>query len=456
MTATATLVAHALSRDWAALPPDTQKAARAFLYDSICVGVAGRNAPNADRVWRLAAGWGGAGPCAVLGRGGVRGGGGAATSAPYAAFANAFQIHAQEFDCVHEAAVAHPMATVVAALLADAGRAGPVDGATFLAALVAGVDVVATLGVAVPTPLTFFRPATAGIFGSVAAIARLRRLDPGTTRDAFGHALAFAAGTMQAHLEGQPNLALQVAAAARGAAEAIDLAVAGIAAAQASIEGPFGYFALFEGGVDLGPALAALPAGRRTAEVSWKPFPTGRAAHGAIVALQAMIRDHGLTADRLDRFVYRAPPLIARLVGRRPFVGMDAPYARLCFAYLGAVTLLRGAPGLDDFTPVALADPAVHALAARLDITVDDSADPVAFVPAVATATTRDCERYEVAVTAQFGSPDWPLSRDERLAKGRRCLAFGGVADPTDTLLVVHDAFERVPDVLQALARAFG
>ena len=74
------------------------------MFDTMCVGIAGRNAINADAVWHLACAWGGPGACSVLGRPG------AATSAPYAAFINAFQIHAQEFDCVHEGAVAHPMA----------------------------------------------------------------------------------------------------------------------------------------------------------------------------------------------------------------------------------------------------------------------------------------------------------------------------------------------------------
>ena len=209
MNAGEIIIDHALALDWARLPAGAQQAARTFLHDTICVGVAGRNAANTDRVFAAAQLWVGADGSPVLGRPGAR------LAAPYAAFVNAFQIHAQEFDCVHEAAVAHPMATVVAALMAETARSGPHDGANFLSALVAGVDVVATLGVAVTSPLKFFRPATAGIFGSVAALARLRRMDRAMALNAFGCALAFASGTMQAHVEGKPTLALQVAAAAR-------------------------------------------------------------------------------------------------------------------------------------------------------------------------------------------------------------------------------------------------
>lgn len=446
------LLEHALSVEWAGLPDAARASAKTFLHDSLCVGVAGRAAPDAERVWSAVQGWFGArqAPCTVLGRPGVR------ATAPYAAFMNAYQIHAQEFDCVHEPAVAHPMATVLAALLADAERAaGPVAGHEFLAALVAGVDVVATLGVAVTTPLRFFRPATAGIFGSVAALCRLRRLPLPVALRAFGHALAYASGTMQAHLEGKPNLALQVAGAARSAVEALDLALAGIDAPVQSIDGPFGYLSLFEGGHALQAPLAALGRQWRITELSWKPFPTGRAAHGAIVATQQLMASAALTADTVDTLVYRAPPLIARLVGRAAFAGMGPAHARLCFAYLGAVVLLRGSVGLSDFTPERLADAAVLALAGRISVQADDNPDPAAFVPALLVATTSDGQRLEQAVSRQFGSPAWPLSRAEHLAKARDCLAFGGSAPAHEALAALLEAFDAAPDVARALQAAW-
>jgi 2-methylcitrate dehydratase PrpD len=448
--ASARLVDHALSVEWARLPPGARQAARTFLHDTVCVGVAGRSAANADLIWRAAKSWGGeGGACLILGRRGET------TSAPYAAFANAFQIHAQEFDCVHEAAVAHPLATVLAALMAEAQRSGPYSGETFLCALVAGVDVVATLGVAVTTPLKFFRPATAGVFGSIAALARLRRLDRKVAIDAFGYGLAFASGTMQAHLEGKPTLAVQVANAARSAVEAVDLAVAGLEGPVGSIDGPFGYLPLFEDGFDLG-VLNELGVSQRIEELSWKPFPTGRAAHGAIVAMREMVRTRRVNAATLAAFVYRAPPLIARLIGRRPFAGMQPAYARLCFAYLGAVVLIRGDVGLESFDAATLNDPAVLALADRIMVEADGNPDPAAFTPATAVATLNDGSHVEIEVTRQFGSPGWPLSRPEHFAKARACLDFGGLPEAYDALAPIFDSFDQAPDAAEALRPAFG
>jgi 2-methylcitrate dehydratase PrpD len=449
-TAAEILVDHALSLEWELLSPEAQQSARTFLHDTICVGVAGRNASNADKVWNTARLWCASEGSPIFGRPGIR------ASAPYAAYVNAFQIHAQEFDCVHEPAVAHPMATIVAALLSEAARSGPYSGANFLSALCAGVDVVATLGVAVTAPLKFFRPATAGIFGSVAALSRLRRIDREVALNAFGYALAYASGTMQAHIEGKPALALQVAGAARSAVEAVDLAAAGIEGPLGSIEGPFGYLRLFEDAFDLPPALTALGTVHRVTELSWKPFPTGRAAQGAIVALLGMMRDNGLTAPTLGKFIYRAPPLIARLVGRRPFADMTSSYARLCFPYLGAVALLCGRVGLDHFDEKNLRDPDIHALAERITVEDDGNPDPSAFVPAVALATKSDGTVLHTEVTKQFGSPSWPLTREEHFVKARACLAFGGLPYADAGLAPIYDSFETVPDAAAAVTPAFG
>ena len=450
MTAiTRALVDHALGLRWDVLSDAARSAAHVFFEDTLCVGIAGRHAPNADRVLAAAMRWSGGGTARVFARSGVR------LTPAYAAFVNAFQIHAQEYDCVHEGAVAHPLATVLSTLL-SATHTRTVTGQDLLTAMVAGVDIVAALGIAVTTPVKFFRPATAGIFGSTAALARLYMLDTPTALAAFGHALAFTGGTMQAHVEGKPGLALQVAAAARSAVEAVDLAVLGVPAPAAPIEGAFGYARLFEDGFDADRMLAELATHERIGELSWKPFPTGRAAQGAIVALQAMMRDHGVTADTLRSCSYHAPPLIARLVGRRPIAGMEPPYARLCLPYLAAVTLRRGTVGLGDFDAASLGDPTTLALAERFAVESNGNPDPAAFVPALAEAELIDGARVSLPVTRQFGAPDWPLSPAEHRAKVEACLTFGGLSDRRAAVRDAVAGIVAVTDVGAALLPAFG
>ncbi len=433
-------VDHALSLTWSGLPEDARRAAKTFLHDTLCVGAAGAVAPNAAAILGVARAWGTGGRCTVLGHQD------ACLPAPSAAYVNAFQIHCQEFDCVHEPAVLHPLATVVAALRAEAERSGPYSGPDFLTAMTAGVDVAVGLGLAPTTPLRFFRPATAGVFGSVAALARLRRLDRAVALDALGHALGQASGTMQAHVEGKPALPVQVANAARAAIVSVDLAVAGVGAPQRSIDGPFGYLSLFEGAFDLAPVLAALSSTRRITEVSWKPFPTGRAAHGGLIALRTMMVDHGLTAGTLDTLTFRAPPLIKRLVGRPARADMDVAYARLCLPWLSAVALTHGEVQLGDFTPDRLRDPALKALADRVLI-LEEEGDPAAFTPLQASALTRAGRSIEVRVEDMLGSPGHPLSHDQHMEKARRCLAHAGFEFAHDRFAAGIATLDQADDV---------
>lgn len=437
------LIDHALSLRWADLPDETKARAKTFLHDSLAVGVAGRNAAHADAVLAMVQGWGAGEVAGVLGRPGMR------LPAPSAAFINGFQIHGQEYDCVHEPAVLHPMATVLAALLAEAQRGERVSGEQFLTAIVAGVDVAVTLGIAAPDALKFFRPATAGIFGCVAAIASLRAMTRDVALDAFGHALALVSGTMQAHVEGKPALPVQVANAARNSLVAIDLARGGMPGVTRPLDGPFGYFALMEVREALDPALARLGQGHRITEVSWKPFPTGRAGHGGIVAVQQLLAEQGLVAADLDSLEYHAPPLIHRLVGRPAKAGMEPGYARLCMQYLAAVTLLRGKVTLGDFGRDALDDPQVLALAHKITVIADANPDLAAFVPAHAVARTLDGRELVQPVLAQLGSPEWPLSHAQHAEKAKGCLSFGGLAG-------VHEALERAVLGLDQQADAMG
>lgn len=438
------LIDHALGLRWEDISERTRMVARIFLHDSLCVGAAGRNAAYADAVLQIAHSWGLGEEAAILGRPGVR------LPAPSAAFVNGFQIHGQEYDCVHEPAVLHPMATVLSALLAEMDRGVPVSGETLLTAIVAGVDVAVTLGVAAG-PLSFFRPATAGIFGCVAAIALLRDMTPDIARNAFGHALAFASGTMQAHVEGKPALPVQVANAARNALLAIDLARAGMPGVAQPIEGPFGFFALLETDGDIEGALNAVPQDHHICGVSWKPFPTGRAGHGGIVAVQQLLKQHGIDVDAIQSIDYHAPPLIQRLVGRPAFAGMEPGYARLCMQWLIAVTLTRGTVSLRDFAPEHLSDPALMALAAQVKVIADDNPDPAAFVPAYALVCLRDGMQIRLDMNAQLGSPQWPLTMAQHREKALGCLIFAGLEQCDDALWEVTERIADAPDAMAAI-----
>lgn len=370
------------------LPDAVWAAALMLIDDTLAVGVAGSTAPGADGVLAAAQRWGGQGMVPVLGHH-VR------LPAAGAAFVNGFQIHCLEWDAVHEPAVVHAMSVVTAAVHAVCHDRS-VDRENALAALVTGVEIACGLGVAADTPLKFFRPATAGVVGAALACARLYGLPRTSFGDVLGLAHAQCAGTMQAHVEGSIALPLQVAAAARAAVTAVDLVAAGLPGPQDALMGPFGYFPLFDGG-DPTAMVASLGRVWRTAEISIKPWPSGRASHATLAALDG--------AGDVGAIVAHVPQLIARLVGRPWTETMTPAYARLCLPFLVALMLRDGRIDPRAFTPESFADPALRALGARLTIRVDDNPDPNALAP----------QRFEldgrtVVVPSTFGSPANPLS----------------------------------------------
>ena len=116
--------------------------------------------------------------------------------------------------------------------------------------------------------------------------------------NAFGAVLGQLSGTMQAHSEGSLLLALQIGFNARNAVVACDLAANGLVGPRHLLEGPFGYFPLFEGDYDLAPVLRELGKVWRVGEVALKPFPSGRATHGVLDGVLALMQEHRLRRGR--------------------------------------------------------------------------------------------------------------------------------------------------------------
>ncbi|ESZ86136.1 MAG: 2-methylcitrate dehydratase [Blastomonas sp. CACIA14H2] len=385
------------------LPAEIGAAALHLLGDTLAVGAAGATAPGADGVLAAARGWGTGEDARLIGSD-------ERLPAASAAFVNGFRIHCLEWDAVHEPAVVHAMSVVTAALGASIDRMGGCDPDAALTALAIGVDIAAGLGVAATSPLTFFRPATAGCIGAALAVARIEGVEP--LEDVLGLAYSSVAGTMQAHVEGSIALPLQVANAARAAVASVDLVRAGLTGPHDALEGPFGYFRLIDQG-DLASYTRDLGRIWRIGEISVKPYPSGRASH----AVLGTIADLQLDPGEVEAIEAHVPPLIARLVGRPPVADMTPAYARLCLPVLTALMLTDGRIDPRRFVPETLADPAIRALADRLVITVDGNPDPNALFPQRLVVRLTDGRTIERAIPHTLGSPDAPLSHAGTAAK---------------------------------------
>src|SRR5215471_1506229 len=273
------------------VPAVVRSAVITFVADTLAVGIAGLAATWRPEILDMLSSIGGPGESTVFGSD-------ERLPLMHAAMLNAYQIHGQEFDCLHENEVVHPMAAVLPALLGWAEREGGVSGARLIRAVVVAVDVAATLGLCSRAPMRFFRPANASGFGATVGLAMLAGLDKERLADAIGIYYGQCSGTMQAHAEATPQLAMQMGFAARSAVTAVELARRGMPGPRAPITGEFGYLALFEGAADLAP-FDELGHSWRIAELSYKPFPSGRATHGGIDALQRLMTEDGVTPEHV-------------------------------------------------------------------------------------------------------------------------------------------------------------
>ncbi len=432
--------AHVAGTSQTDIPRHVIERAKVFILDTLGVGIAGSSAFGAPELLRAASQWGSGEQAAVWGRR-LR------LPAGSAAFMNGFQIHCQEYDCVSEQAVLHPMATLLPAALAFAERQGGIRGTDLLAAVALGVDVSAGLGIASTQGLRFFRPATAGGFGAAAAVARLAGMDAETIVSVFGIQYAQTSGTMQAHVEASAVLPMQVAFNSRAALQSCDIAATGLTGPRGSLDGEFGYLPLMEGGYDLPPILAALGQSWRVAQLSHKPFPAGRATHGAIEGVQELQRQHGFNGKQVALVTVKVPPLTARLIGR-PGIGHPAPnYARLCTGFVVAKVLQHGTLDLAHFRGDALADAETHLLAQRVRVVPDCNPDPNALAPQQVQIRLTDGRTLDWGCEVMLANPARPLTEDAHLAKFRRCWSFAAEPLPEDSRERLIDMVYHLEDV---------
>ena len=448
MDAIVAFAEHVAERRFQDFPDDAVNAAKTFVLDTLGVGLLGSSGPMAQELVHSQSLWGSGHDARVWSTG-------EQLPAPAAAFCNAYQVHNAEFDCIHEAAVAHVMTVVLPVALAGAERLAktegkPIDGRLLIAAVVLGVDVAASLGLAATSGLRFFRPATVGAFGGCAALGKLLGFDARRLQHAFAIVYGQLCGNMQAHTEGSPLLAMQMGFSARNAVVACDLAGVGFEGPANILEGPFGYFKLIEPGGDPRSVIGDLGRVWRITEVAHKPFPSGRATHGIIDACLEVRRRHDLRAADIAAVKAYVPPLVHHLVGRPPSAKMQINYARLCAPYVAACALRRGTVGLGDFNDAAYADPVTQDLARRVTIEVRDTGHPNALSPIEIDVALRSGAHHAARIDVIYGSPAKPMMRGAQVAKfiGNAAAAARPIQrDQAEALVKLIDGLEDIGDV---------
>lgn len=425
------------------LPPEAVAQAKRLLLDTLAVAWAGSSADGVGQLRGLALAQGGAAEAGLWVHG-------ERVPAAQAALVNGVMAAALDFDSVHDTATVHADAVVLPAVLALAERER-LDGRAFLAAYVAGDELLVRLGLAVQTHPGWFYTSVLGVFAAAAASARALRLDAGGVLAAMGVALSRAAGTQQALVERSLTKRMQSAFAARDGVEAALFAGAGITAPAELFGGKCGFETLYTG-LDADAVLSGLGSDYRFAALTLKKYASCFCNHAAIEATLALVQRHGLKAADVTAATVRLSPFMARLVGA-PFEPGDNPQVAAQFSvqYSVASVLSRGRFAVEDIQPAAVADATVGALARSVQMDVDP-AHTGKFVPATVTVQTRSGGEYTATASELPGTPGRPMSAAELHDKAMACLQGGArpmAKGAAGRLIAQIDRLEDLRDMTQ-------
>jgi len=220
--------------------------------------------------------------CTVLGKGAPH------FLPQYAGLLNAALGHSLDFDDTYAEGTLHAGVTAISAALTQAEILGSDSSSEdFMLAIAVGYEVTCRIGRELGFDAYsrgFHNTSTAGIFGSVAAIAVLKKLAPETVEMAFGLAGSKAAGSMQYLDNGSWNKRLHPGFAVHDAFVCVALAEAGVVGATRILEGKSGFLKAYtpREEVDLARLVGGLGEEWCWLRSSLKPYAACRMTHGFI------------------------------------------------------------------------------------------------------------------------------------------------------------------------------
>ncbi len=420
MTLAETIAEFVLRTRWDDLPRRVREAAKLCFTDCVGCMVAGSREPAATIALRHAEETGGRPEASVVGRG-VR------TSGALAAMVNGISAHVLDYDDVSASMTGHPSVTVVPAVLA-AGEAMRLPGRAALEAYVVGVEVAAARGRAM-TPAHYSHgwhtTSTLGVIGAAAAAGKVLALDHGRLVNALGIAASEASG-LKINF-GTMTKSFHAGRAAAKGLEAARLAAGGFTASPAALDGAAGFLAVMAAGASADTVARALgnPFELEQPGISLKPYTSCKGTHNGIDAALFLARAHDLDPSRIARVECEVLPVAKDiLVYPAPSTALEAKFS---MNFCVALALARRAVRMDDFTDAVVNDPALRALAARVEMRVSPELAAQGYFQGtwdtIVTVTTTDGRSYRKRIDHAKGDPGNPLSEDEVLAKYAECAA---------------------------------
>jgi 2-methylcitrate dehydratase PrpD len=403
-TAAQQLAAYACALRFDDLPASPVERAKHCLIDAVGCAIFGQRFPWSAMVLAEALASGEGGPCRLPGVPDKR------LHVPQAALALGAFAHAFELDSLSKPGMGvHPGATVALPALAMAQAVGA-SGRDLIAAIVAGVEVMFRIGMAMKHSsehIGFHAPGMTGPFGSAAACARLMRLSPRETANAFGIAGSLAGGLMAFAKAPSGGMIkrLHLGRAAEAGVTAARLAQRGYEGPPSVLEGRFGLLEAFCEDSDASLLTKNLGRVYEFERLCIKSYGLHVTAQVPVQLLRGWIAQHGFAGDDIAEIAFAGSAKVVSHHGNADpadimLAQYSVPFATALSAYYDPLD-----PGV--FTERTIADARVRELAKRVRVTSDPKFKMWGGRMVV---TLRDGRVFEEARESFLGCPETPMS----------------------------------------------
>ena len=368
-------------------------------------------------------------------------------SASLAALANGTAAHADETDDSHAASGTHPGCAVIPAALAMAERAGR-DGTAFLKAVVIGYDVGCRVGRALQPKAVSAKGHSSrslgNVFGAAAAAAAIGRLDASQAACALSYA-AQQAGGIGSYIRAQNHIEKAFVLGgmpARNGVTAARLAQTGAYGTADPFVGERNFLQAYSTDPQPEELVRGLGKNFEIVQTSIKQFCVGSPIQAPLEALLAIMAEHSVIAEDVERMVVRLPVERAATVNNRDIADIN-------LQHILALALVHGKVTFESAHDDSLLNlSSVHDLRSRIELVGDPALRDAEFPRQVdLTIITRAGQRFAKRLMTYRGTPENPATTDEVEAKARNLLTPVTGPEQCEALVRAISKLENVKDM---------
>lgn len=457
MKATRKLAAYANSLTYADLPAGVIGKCKELILDALACGLGGSRTPIGGIVTEFARQLGGPPDALVLGSD-LR------CACTASAYANASVINALDYDDTGKAG--HPGSSIIAAVISLAEK-NHLGGKDVLLACVTGYEIATRVARAIEPSWERYQQVhgigSAQTFGSAAACAKLLKLDLDQTLNAFGiagasapvaHAGKFGWTDKSIHFV-KDNVAWPAEAGLRAAV----LAGMGYEGSESILDGDRGFWVM--AGSDRCDFDILVDFSRfEILDISLKPYPCCRWIHTTLDALGEIRSTHAIEPEAVAAVDVHSNQPLADFFGRQlPRSFVDVEFSVPCSVALH----LFQVPHSQWHDKANWQDSRIQDLASRVRVYLDESYQRLylelnrasARIPTRVEVTLKEGRTLSAYCDLASGSPDKPMTREERLFKVYDLME--GLIEESQSKEVIDavqqlDAVSNIRDLMTRLA----